>query len=155
MKVSAINRYIKLLSFAAIICLLVISCQNDGNIGPIFGTWRVDSAVKEPGISLDCKGTTFSFQGNIVEVVRLLDDMGSHIPAYGNYSRDGNTITLNFTNHDNDIESGTSFYAAPSWLGMTSEQPMTMQCTIDDREMVWIWIAADGLTYTYKLHKTW
>lgn len=155
MRNSVINRYIRLLTVAVIICMLGSSCRNDGNIGPLFGTWRVESAVKEPGISLDCEGTTFSFQGHVVEVVRLLDDMGSHMPSYGNYVHDGNAITLNFTHYDDGLEQGTSFYAAPTWLEMTSARPMNMQCTIDGRKMTWVWNSPDGSTYTYKLHKTW
>ncbi len=142
-----------LLVFA--ICLS--ACQNNGDIGDLYGTWRLDSyavdGVEQAGFEVE--NTTFSFQNNVVYVVTLKDEHQSHYEQYGTWKDDGNTFTFNFTHSDNQTSAGEDVYAAPSWLGMTSAEPMVMD--VEKRsssDMVFHWVSPDGAIRVYKLHKT-
>lgn len=144
-----------LIYMMAAITLLISSCQNDGHIGPLFGTWRVDSYTRD-GVEVTMDyATTFSFQNNIVEVNRLLDNLGDYTRGTGTWSEDGNYLILDFTHYDSDTPAGTGIYSAPSWLGMTSSEVMKMVRIIDGRNMTWTWTAPDGAVCVYHLHKTW
>ncbi len=149
----------KILSLiVAIMALISTGCQNDGDIGFMFGTWRVESYTADgTAVSLERYPTTFSFQGSVVKVQVIEDEYGSNNATYGNWSRDesAGTVTLNFGNSDDKYGPGEGPYAAPEYLGMTSAAPMVMQLAHDGRTMTWTWHAPDGVVRIYKLHKTW
>lgn len=135
-------------------CTALTSCQNDGPIGVMFGTWAVDeyyiNDIEQPAP----KGCTFSFQGGVVEAVKVVDDYATNYQRFGSWSQTPGYITLNFTHSDSQYDVGEGRYKAPEWLGMTSAQPMVMDCHIDGRHMEWIWHDVN-VTRRYKLRKTW
>lgn len=139
--------------------LFILSgCQNDGYLGNIFGTWRVDSFTKNGELveNENVQLTTFSFQNSVVNAVMLTDEYHDAYIRFGSWERSDGQITLDFTHHDDNQPQGTGTYQAPEWLDMTSEAPMEMTCSSeDDRQMTWIWASEEGNTYVYKLSKTW
>lgn len=146
----------KLIKFMllAVICM---SCQHNGNIGFLYGTWRVESyecdgtPVEDPGHT-----TFFGFQGGIVCATIVSDAYGDHSRNYGTWSDDGDTFTLDFTHSDSSTPPGGDGYTPPAWLGMTSLYPMEMSVTGRDTDnMTWRWVSDDGKIHIYKLHKTW
>lgn len=146
-----------LLYIVAFATLLICGgCQNDGNIGDLFGTWRVDSYERD-GAQVEIRGgATFSFQNSVVNAVLTVDDYGTNWSRFGSWEQpDDKTMRLDFTHHDDNTAVGTGIYAAPEWLGMTSAEVMTMDCTLKGDDMTWTWTALDGARCVYKLHKTW
>ncbi len=143
--------------FIVIIALFLASCQNNGNIGDLFGTWRVDEYTVDGVIQTNkVKQTTFSFQSGVVYVAVLLNEYQQHIARYGTWVDNGDTFILNFTHFDDSTPQGTDIYAVPEWLGMTSEEVIIMK--VDKHtssDMEWSWIDDKGVTRIYKLHKTW
>ena len=134
------------------------SCQNDGYIGDLFGTWRLDEYTLDGKVQKGqlVETTTFSFQNDIVYVVALKDEHQTHNEQFGTWNDAGETFTLNFTHSDSETEPGKDIYSAPTWIGMTSVEPMVM--TVDERssrDMTFRWVSPDGATHIYKLHKTW
>lgn len=133
-------------------------CQNNGDIGSMFGIWRVDAymvdgtRVESPVIN----NTTVCFQGNVVEFVAVYDDYQSAYECYGTWAETATQFTFDFTHYDNDRLPGTDLYVAPAWLGMTTKAPMVMDITKKTgRELVLEWHdTAKGTTKTYKLKKT-
>lgn len=137
---------------------MLSGCQNDGYLGDMFGTWRVDSftkngeLVEDENVSL----TTFSFQNNVVNVVLLTDEYHGAYSRFGSWKQLEGQFTLDFTHHDDNNPQGTGTYQAPEWLEMTSEEPMVMSYSSkESKRMTWIWRSAEGNTYVYKLSKTW
>lgn len=137
-----------------LLALLLPSCQNDGHIGDIFGTWRVESYTRD-GAAVEFGPTTFSFQNNIVNCVLLVDDHGTSWSRFGTWTRDGDRFGLNFTHHDGNTPQGSGIYQAPGWLGMTSAEVMDMTVALKGDRMTWTWHDPEGTVCVYRLHKTW
>lgn len=142
--------------FAAL-ALVVTSCQNNGDIGDYFGTWRVESYFVD-GVSVtdNVTNTTFSFQASVVHVTLTTDEFMSQQQCFGSWSEEGDRLTLNFANGDDSNPVGTNFYHAPAWLGMTSDAPMSL--IVSERsgsKMTWTYTTDSGTKHIYKLKKTW
>ena len=138
--------------------LAMAGCQNNGNIGWLFGVWRINSYTVDGVEQTDplISRSTIAFQGEIVEIVAVVDDYQSRITRNGTWHEDGNDFTLNFTHSDDMRPAGTGVYEAPGWLGMTSDFPMQM--TISDQtsdRFTLTWEDGDGLVKVYELQKTW
>lgn len=136
----------------AVMALALPACQNNGDIGDLYGTWRLDSFTidgqPEPEIAAQ---TLISFQNNIIEVQRIHDSDGSFTNYFGTWADTGELMTLNFTHSYDD-----GSFPAPEWLGWTSQEPMAIRVSDrSSRSMTWTYTAPDGTIYVYKLHKTW
>lgn len=137
---------------AVLLAIAAAGCQNNGDIGYLFGTWRIDSftsdGVERPEAAAR---TLISFQNDIIMVQELEDEHGTYTNHFGTWSEDGDKMTIDFT-HSGE----TAAYSAPAWLGWTSEAPMTMQVSgAGSRDVTWTYVSAEGVTNVYKLHKTW
>lgn len=146
--------------------MLLAACQNNGDIGKYFGTWRIDSytlnseavgTVEVYGVyEVPVSNCTFSFQNSVVNVVTVLDDYMSNNSVFGSWSEDGDTFTLDFTHVDAETPQGTGQYSAPKWLGMVSDEPMVMKISNSLKDSFTLtWTDHDGNVRVYNLHKTW
>ncbi len=135
--------------------LLATACQNNGDIGDMYGVWRLDSYTLdgEPCHDKYIDNTTFSFQNNIVEVISQYDNYMSAYQTYGHWIwRNDGTLMLSFQQHD-DTGLDQSQYNAPYWIGFTKKEVMIMQ--VSDRtgsRMTLSW-EHDGMMHVYKLKK--
>lgn len=146
------------LILAVIAAFSMVSCQNDGHIGWLYGVWRVAefSVNGEVDNSEIVAQTTFSFQSNIVQVVTNTDQYGSAQSLFGTWKQDGDNFELNFHNSDSQTAPGTGMYAAPWWLGFSSKAPMMMK--LSDRKgdhFTLTWTDDEGKVNVYKFRKTW
>lgn len=150
----------KLLTYICVIFVVcgLASCQNNGHIGWLFGVWRVSDYISG-GVKQESQlinTTTFAFQNNIVNIVAFEDKEHTSVEAYGTWIHDGDNFTLDFTNYDDNNAPGTAYYAAPAWLGMTSDLPMRMQISDQKKDSFTLtWVDGEGVTKIYKLKKTW
>lgn len=127
-------------------------CQNNGDIGYLFGTWRIDSLTADGEEQPEAaEQTLISFQNDIIMVQQITDDDGSYTNYFGTWAEDGDRMTINFTHHQ---DSGP--FPAPIWLGWTADEPMVMQVSDrHSRSVTWTYMSPDGIEYVYNLHKTW
>ncbi len=148
--------------FTILIALLGIfaSCtRNDGDIGPLFGAWRLDSASRD-NVELQLpvgKYTTWSFQNSIL-MVQLIDAAHYAETKVGTFSRPAEgKMRIDFDNSADGVESGTGPYAAPSWMGFPAKGIFDLEIAeLNGKKMVLIWHAPDdGGIYEYKFSKTW
>jgi len=141
----------------ALIAVLCGGCQNNGDIGMMFGVWRLDSFSVGGELRSDryIDNTTFLFQSDVMEVVSQYDGYMSAYQNYGTWAwKDENTLIFNFQHHDNRPASEQSAYTAPYWICFTGDEPMEMR--ISDRigkKMTLTW-QYEGIDYVYKLKKT-
>lgn len=139
---------------------ILSSCtHNDGDIGPLFGAWRLESATRDNAelILPAGKYTTWSFQNSLV-MVQLIDASHYAETRMGSFSRpDENKLRLDFDNSADGVESGTGSYAAPTWMGFPAKGVFDLDIAeLDGKKMVLIWHAPDdGGIYEYKFSKTW
>ncbi len=145
------------LIFILALSICLGGCQNNGDIGDWFGSWRVDSymlnGLEQEGLA---KATTFGFQSEVVVVTVVIDDYQTEYQRYGTWQELDDTFTLHFNHQDATTNPATDIYAAPEWLGMYSDKPMIMTLQRhDSRNVTLTWLGPDGATRTYKLHKIW
>lgn len=150
---------------AAIIALLPLSCtQSDGHIGPIFGTWILDSeTIDGAEVPVRDESGTFTvwrFQQCVIGVNRCNDINFTNQQSYGNFAlSDGDkTLTLNFTGKDDAPNHASgSYYWSPYWMGFPKTGIFTLTVnSLNGGKMDLTWNDPDsGKVYRYRFRKTW
>ncbi len=142
------------------ICLLMVmmigGCtQNNGYIGPIFGSWAL-MEVSADGVPLEIeKETVFSFQNEVVRVTQVDYDPFAVEVKYGNFSISDDVLSLTFLTHLGPNGEGYGFMM-PHWLYFPKNM---MPLRFDIKELKgskMVLVINDGsreLTYSFK--KTW
>lgn len=141
---------------------VLTSCQNNGHIGNLFGTWalREMSVDNVPDAAFDPETTAWSFQNDIINI-SLLGEHHSKTTRMGTWTRvedEGSEwLLLDYTHKADGIEAGTMIYRAPEWLGWPENSVIRLRYLEDSsRKMILEWQNPDnGKTYTYTLRKTW
>ncbi|MCM1037001.1 MAG: lipocalin-like domain-containing protein [Bacteroides sp.] len=138
------------------ICLLAAiltlgGCQNNGDIGYLYGTWRFESFTVDGEPQTVAEHTTVSFQNDIILVQRVLDAEMSYLNYFGRWSESGDVMTVDFAQ-----TVGGEPVDAPAYLGWSGGAPMEMRVSDrSDRSMTWTYSgAADGAVRVYRLRKT-
>lgn len=82
-----------------IIALLPLSgcLHNNGDIGPWFGQWKVESIEKNGEVAADYQGDGFlRFQSEVITAVRSYPSVHSSGTDYGNFVDNGSTMDVEF-----------------------------------------------------------
>ncbi|MBD5182618.1 MAG: lipocalin family protein [Bacteroidales bacterium] len=140
-----------------ILCVLTLSCsQNNGHIGPIFGSWSlIEMTSGGHALEIAGNGTVFGFQDEVVQITHILNSYGDFTKNFGNFKIEGTILTLQF-------EAGLSGdegyqYTAPYWMHFPEDgTPIRLDIKeIGAKTMIWEYVATNGITYNYKFKKTW
>lgn len=143
--------------YIAIVMSFLFLCgctQNNGNIGPIYGSWSL-VGISEVGVPLDLEGeTVFSFQNEIVQVVRLAESPYIGEYRYGNFSISDDVLTLRFQSHP--TQSGSYMYMTPTWLHFPEDgKPIPLDIRKLGSGSMILDLSNDGKKYTYTFKRTW
>lgn len=134
---------------------LLFGCtQNDGHIGPIFGSWSL-TGMTEDGVAADMQyETVFSFQNEIVKIVRLDNPPYSIITRYGNFTIEGDDLTMKF--QLGPTPSDIHMYMAPEWLHFPQDgEPIPFKVVKLKGSDMELSMSTSGKTYGYTFRKTW
>ena len=93
----------KLLRYISVIAILLMTCactRNDGNIGYLFGQWKLVSMTTD-GVDIpNYKGNVYwSFQNTTIEM-KVVIETGEVYQTFGNFKEMDNTLFLNFPDED-------------------------------------------------------
>lgn len=137
------------------ICMLLSGCtRNDGNIGWLFGEWRLDKMTADD-VVLDLYGGegddapllyTWAFQSDIIRINTILS-RHRRKEVFGSWKESGDILELNFSYGDDNGK-----FLPPKELHLV-EGGIT-RLHIDSHKgdrMVVSHTADDGVTYTYYL----
>lgn len=150
-------RKIRLFCFGVLALVLTLpgGCtQNNGHLGPLFGSWALVE-ITQDGEPLDLGDeTVFGFQNEIVNVVRYIDPPYTITTRYGNFSHAGDELTLKFQTEP--TATGNRSYMAPEWLHFPKDENILHfeVRKLTGSEMA-LSIQADGATMEYRFRKTW
>lgn len=102
-------------SFVVLAFFLLCGCtQNNGHIGPIFGSWAL-VGIAQDGVPLRLEEeTVFSFQNKIVQVTKLVDPPYTVLIRYGNFTISDDVLTMKFQLTPTPADS--YMYIIPDWL---------------------------------------
>lgn len=91
-----------ILPLAIIIALATIGCtRNNGNIGPVFGLWKLTS-IETSGctVPMDYEGNIFwGFQNSVIMMTKELP-YHQEIRIYGNFTRNDDRIAIDFPDNN-------------------------------------------------------
>ena len=123
--------------------LLLASCtRNHGDIGPWFGTWRIES-ITAGGAPVNVEGIYFfQFQSKVFRVSMV----GAHehlVESFGTWQEDGDRMTVDFPD-------ASVFYIQMPGLEVHNDFTVT---TTSSRDLTFTKTDLTGITFTYHLKK--
>lgn len=148
-----LNRYT--LSLAMLMTLLLSACtHHNGDIGPYFGTWKVDAITIDGNDDKEYADNMFwKFQSDVICMIVVDDTTHSRNEYWGTWSEDGPTLTLNYTYSDDRYQQGTSRYAPPAASHLPAGILNLRIVSQSGSEMQLEYTAGDGTSYSYNLTK--
>lgn len=149
-----------ILPLMVLLMALLLSCDdNNGDIGNLYGRWRLDCVDIDGVEQTEWKGDdngfcSWSFQGGVICIeVSHIDHVVISQPSYGTWERGEGTLTVNFTHSDNQDHEGEGPYEAPGQIcfppGVTTFE--LIEDTSD--RLVLTTMLDDGRRLTYSLSK--
>lgn len=147
----------KCFAFISMILILILSgcTQNNGHIGPIFGSWSLIE-MTENGLPINMNDeTVFSFQNQVVQVIKYQKNppyVG--VIKYGNFTISDDMLTLKFQLKSTEVDN--YMYLTPDWLHFPLDgEPIHLDVwKLSGSEMV-LSLDNEGKTIGYKFRKTW
>ena len=83
-----------------IITVTLTSCmQNGGNIGHLYGQWRLEE-VKHDNITTACDTVFFSFQSDVFQIRKIIYNSYDYSVFMGLYEHQDDVIKFNIYNHN-------------------------------------------------------
>lgn len=145
------NIYLSILVISLLFCF---GCtQNDGHLGPLFGSWTLTDVTKDgETIVKDTDDTIFSFQNTIVQVTHLVEPPYTVEYRNGNFTHEGNVLSMKFQAKNSDY---SLLYKAPDWIFFPQDGnfiAFTVKTLTDNRMSLKLDI--DGTIYEYNFKKT-
>lgn len=141
-----------------LLSLLAFGCShNDGDIGPLFGTWRLESVTADGAdVDLHEDGSLlidWRFQSHLIQIQTVFEHY-SYQNVMGTWQmteHPDRILALDFSGHNVD---GTGFYTPPSQLHLVrgGVTPLTIE-RLNGKDLRLSYTSADGVTYAYKLRK--
>ena len=144
-----------LIPIILILMLMGFGCtQNNGYIGPVFGSWSLVS-ISRDGHQLPLNGeTVFSFQNEVVQV-ELIKSEFERVLRYGNFSISDDVMTMKFLSGPDPEHDGYEFIM-PTWLYFpVGEMPLRFDVRKLSGKAMELAIDNDGDVYLYEFSKTW
>jgi len=135
--------------------LLSSGCtRNNGDIGDLFGNWRLDSVTADD-IELELydgeiKVYTWAFQSGIIRIQRIYSNM-DHLDYLGTWQRDDDELLLDFTHH---ADYGDENFTPPEELHLVPHGITRLDILLlKSGKMCVGYRGNDGVEYKYYLHK--
>lgn len=128
-----------LISSLLLILTLTSCMHNDGDIGNLFGTWKIESIAIDGEEDAKYEGDVFvQFQTEVVRLVQVEHNY-DYVEYLGSWSREGNNLLLdlhyNMDLNDTMILQATRFTKGENHIVITTDK---------SREMTWV---MDNITY--------
>lgn len=113
----------------AMLCGLCACTHNNGDIGPLFGQWRIVGGLPTPA----GEALYMSFQNSTVEL-KAVGDRHESLTAFGNWAQNESTLTLTFPDADRQ---------PPAAFGFSSEMEFHVE-KLTTKKLVLIEKSASG-----------
>lgn len=144
-----------LVAAGLLMSVLLAGCtQNNGHIGKLFGSWVLVERVA-PGASPLPSDATFymSFQGDVVQFITEYEHY-DYLRFFATWQRQGDRLTLNFDNKNDNEAPGQGGFAPPQWLVNPSLHTTLMVTELDGGHLELADISGSD-EIIYKFDRTW
>lgn len=142
-----------------IIALTFNACtHNNGDIGELFGTWKLQSITIDGEIDSSYEDNVlWKFQSSVMCMIRANDSTHNRLESWGtwSYANDDTLLELNFTHTDNDNpKPGSTKYSPLPETHLPKSTIFTLDIIkLNSSEMILIYHSIEGKEYQYKLKK--
>ena len=145
---------IKYLLLTVVLTALCGCTRNNGDIGDLFGTWRVEeiTADGEPTelFTPEKLAYTWAFQSHII-YIQTIKPHDSYDRARGTWVQDGDILALDFNHTDID---GDLNYTPPAEMHLVADGITRLEIKeLTNKRIHLEYTAADGIRYAYFLKK--
>ncbi len=139
---------------AAIMAIAASACtHNNGDIGPWYGLWKLESLEVDGSPAPDYDGNQFwAFQNDIVQIDEVIDDM-LYIRHVATWRREGDILLIDFTHYDSNAPSTDGNYAPPANLGLEPDAVNALAIESLGGRRITLSHDTGGKVYTYRLRK--
>lgn len=141
----------------ALTAILAGACtHNNGDIGPLFGTWALDAMLIDGQEAVLPDADTFMQFQNRVVMVKLIDSRATTLSYnVGSWQREADVLELDFNHRQDGVEPGTGIYQAPEWLHFVDRGTTVLQIlSLKSGGMRLKQLTPEGPTIVYDFHKT-
>lgn len=136
---------VKMILMAVVVMVMTACTRNNGDIGELFGTWRVVSIEKGgQELTSDAGSLYFSFQSSIYCQRYIYDDTYGAESRFASWKYEGDGIVVDFSDER---------YAPIAITGMQQGQNYVEIERSDGSDMVMSYTTPDGDKYVYTLKK--
>ena len=149
-----------------IIALLIIALSlnacthNNGDIGDLFGTWKLESIAINGEIDENyakSSNVIWKFQASVISMIRANDTTHDRLESWGtwNYANDETQLVLNFTHTDSyNPNPGSTKYSPLPELHMPKASTFYVDIIkLNGKAMTLRYNATDGKEYIYQFKK--
>lgn len=149
-----LKRYIRLVVVLVVAVITTGCTQNNGDIGEWFGEWHLNAiTINDIDDATYTGDVLWKFQNDIVEMVVVNPIGHSHSEHYGTWSADDETLTLNFTHHDDLNAAGSGKYSPPAQTMLPAAVTELKILKLSSREIVLRYDQAADKSIVYTLKK--
>lgn len=133
-------KYFNFFIFFFLLCF--VSCQNEGDIGSLYGQWALKSSLIN-GQTKEHDNLYFSFQGKVVWAKSVNASNHTYNDVFGNFNQVGDSILMNFvqkseyTTTKSLIEEKCGFSDADNVRVLIKELDSS-KMILSDRDNYWI-----------------
>ena len=132
-------------------------CQNNGYIGDLFGTWKLEKITIDGENDNDyLDNVVWKFQNNIIQMQRVNEEEHTTVNTYGTWERPENgVIRLNYTHTDeNNPQLGSVGYSPLEETHLPKATISILDILkLDGGKMRLRYISPDGIVYQYFFKK--
>lgn len=127
--------------------------QNNGDIGPWFGTWRLDEILIDGDADENYRDNIiWKFQSDVISIVEVDDVNHEANPSWGTWLLGDNTITLEFVYSDDIFGNSSDRYTPPAATHIPAGATTMRVEKLTKGEIILSYQSADCV-YTYYLKK--
>lgn len=133
-------------AFLAILLIILSGCtRNNGDIGKLFGQWKVTSITADGEDVYDCDGVLyFAFQSSVYCQKLVNEETHWDDCVYAKWKYDGNGIIIDFSDSDYTPFPATGMLKGPNPIEIVNQK---------DNDMVMSHVNTSGVKFVYTLKK--
>ena len=136
---------VKIYMFAIVLALVSSCTRNDGDIGELFGIWRVTAIEVDGANQNDYDGTLyFAFQSSVFSQKKVNEVTHWHDDLFATWKYQGKDIIIDFSDDR---------YTPISITGMQQGQNLVIIESIEGDDLIMSYVNPEGVKYRYILKK--
>ncbi len=141
--------------FVILLTSILAGCtHNDGDIGPLFGSWQLESIEVDGTVDSSYPGNVFwGFQSSIIRMA-VVNEHHEHVDYWGTWKLTNNILMFDYTHSHAEMPPGTGDYRFPPSIHLPENGVVSLSVlTLKGSTLTLQYKTTDGTPIVYRLHK--